>query len=115
MQFTVAGGTGSRVNFFLERGQTKDRVVANIRLIKNKGERGKDLGMGLSVVRKRVFNPTVGDRPAIPNVLVVITDEVSNTHITGIMLEANKMKDSGTSIISIGVSNAVCRPFTFIQ
>ena len=124
-QFIVTGKQSARLKFDLDQGQRKDRVVDDIGNIKNSEEDnslddsetvgGRNPGVGLAPMSKRAFNTTYGDRLAIPNVLLLITKEVSDDDMKEVMKEAKKLKDLGTTIICIGISDAVRKPFPLMQ
>lgn len=116
MQFAITGKTGGDLNFDFDEGHRKDRVLDDIGIIKhNRESKERNPGFGLYAANQRIFNPKYGDRSEIPNVLVLITREVSDKDMEEVKSEAKKLKDSGTTIICIGVSNAVCRAFTLWQ
>ena len=48
-----------------------------------------------------------GDRGDVPNVVILITDGISNERETETVAMAKRLKDSGTRIIAIGVTDAV--------
>ena len=116
MQFTVTGEYDGRPNFDFDKGHRKDRVVLEIGLIQNSKEDGsRHPGDGINFVNGRIFNPKYGDRSAIPNVLLLITKEVSDSDMDEVISKAKKLKDLGTTIICIGISDAVCKPLSLMQ
>jgi hypothetical protein len=50
-----------------------------------------------------MFENSAGDRPDIPNGLIVITDSNSNINVNGISEASSELKDEGTTVFSIGI------------
>lgn len=112
-QFTVTGSGGDPV-FKLDRWETKDEVVAAIDLIEITQERvQKYVQNGLFATRIIILQSWDGDRPEVPNVIVVLTDVVPNSTISKLMEEVDRVKATGASIIGIEVANSVCIPIIF--
>ena len=62
---------------------------------------------GIFYAREQQFTVARGDRPNVPNVMVVITDGRSSVNTTETIPEAMRAHAEGINIISIGVTNAV--------
>lgn len=112
MLFTVTERWDAGSNFRLNQEQTKDQVLAYIRNMNYTGGPGNNPTHGLFLAKEGVFDSNHGGRSDIPNVVVLLTDYMPSTEILQLMAEAKETKDLGISIICIGVSNVVCRPFT---
>lgn len=65
-----------------------------------------DGGKALSTVRTQVFSAAKGDRPGVPNGVILITDTRTNIKPAGFIAEANKLKAAGTQIFTIGLGKA---------
>ena len=60
---------------------------------------GTRTGKGLEVISNNIFK-NLGDRSQLPRVVVVLTDGLSQDNVVG---PARQLRDSGVTIISIGV------------
>lgn len=59
----------------------------------------------IEVVRQVMFTPANGDRPNVPNVLVVVTDGGSNNQ-NATLLQASLAKNANITILSVGVGSS---------
>ena len=62
---------------------------------------------GLQLIRTRMFRSDKGDRPDIQNILILVTDGVSNIRDWQTIPEAHKCRDAGIHIICVGVGMSV--------
>ena len=58
---------------------------------------------GLNTMRTQMFLPETGDRPDVDNVVILITDGVSNINARRTIPEAEKARDQGIRIYVIGI------------
>ena len=67
----------------------------------------------LRQTRLQCFNVATGDRPNIPNLAIVVTDGVPfpPDRRTPALDEARTLRDTGASIISIGITDAIDEDF----
>ena len=67
----------------------------------------------LRLTRTQCFNVANGDRPNIPNLVIVVTDGVPypETRRTPALNEARALRDTGAVVISIGITNAIDEDF----
>jgi len=63
------------------------------------------------VARTQIFNTSNGDRPHIPNTIILITDGNPTRDADILDDEARHIKSLGIRIVGVGVTNAVsqCR------
>lgn len=85
---------------------TKDEVLAAIDRIEYRGGNTNTTG-GLRETRLSVFTEAAGDRPLVPNVLILITDGLPSREVDGLQDEVNRIKALGITIIAVGVTNSV--------
>ena len=62
---------------------------------------------GIFYAREQQFTAGQGDRPNVPNVMIVITDGRSSVNTSETIPEAMRAHRDGIKVISIGVTNAV--------
>ena len=67
----------------------------------------------LRQTRLQCFNAATGDRPNVPNLAIVVTDGVPfpAERRTPALDEAKALRDTGASIISIGITDAIDEDF----
>lgn len=58
---------------------------------------------GLQVLRTQLFTAASGDRPDVPNVVILITDANSNHEVNKIQAEAQKIKTGGNQVFVVGL------------
>lgn len=58
---------------------------------------------GLEIVRDALFTAAKGDRPGVPNVLVVMTDGYSNVNEERTPVDAEQLRNDGVTIYCVGV------------
>lgn len=61
----------------------------------------------LRITREDQFQPRNGDRPEVPNFVVVITDGASNIEPENTIPNAEALMRDGATIISIGVTDKI--------
>ncbi len=110
--------SGTRVGavVFSDRGQTiftLDRYIDNLESARNAilntaypGANTNTSG-GLWVARSQVFSVNTGDRPAVPNLAIVITDGKSTFDNDRTIPYAQDLQRDGVQMISIGITNSV--------
>ena len=62
---------------------------------------------GLWVARSQLFNARRGDRPNVPNLLIVITDGKSTFDADRTIPTAEDLRRDGVEMVSIGVTNSI--------
>ncbi|CAF0999207.1 unnamed protein product, partial [Didymodactylos carnosus] len=82
-------------------------TVDEIRTLK-RTDGGTATSIGLNTMGQQIFNTANGDRPSAQNVVVVFTDGASDS-ATQTISAAQKLKNSGIEIYSVGVENANLR------
>ena len=60
---------------------------------------------GLQQMRERVFNPSSGDRPDVPNVAIVVMDGAANERVRDTVPEAFNARSRGIHIIAAGITH----------
>ena len=67
----------------------------------------------LRQTRLQCFNAATGDRPNVPNLAIVVTDGVPfpADRRSPALDEAKALRDTGTSVISIGITDAIDEDF----
>jgi hypothetical protein len=101
--------TNAEVLVDFSKPQTLKSLTDIIDKIKYKGG-NTNTAEALLFANERILNETKGMRPAkdgIPKVVVVITDGESNVNQKDTIPQANKLKDRGFSIISVGVGQGI--------
>ena len=58
---------------------------------------------GLKVVRTQMFKVRHGDRPNVPNILVVITDGTPNINVRRTSQEVRKLREAGIHLLAVGI------------
>ena len=58
---------------------------------------------GLDVVREKILLDLSGDRPDVPDLLVIVTDSIANTDVGRTIEAAEKLKLSGMTIFGVGI------------
>jgi len=61
---------------------------------------------GLRMARTLIFNAANGDRPDVPNVIIVVTNSHSVSE-TAVLHEVLLIKDLGITIIAVGITDSV--------
>ena len=85
--------------------QNKAALMKAIRTI-SYSSRSKDtnLAAGLNIVRLAMFQDGSGDRPDVPNALIVLTNDNSgSSHVRALPGAVGDMKNTGATIFSVGV------------
>ena len=62
---------------------------------------------GLRVARQQLFVSNAGDRSEASNIIVLVTDGKPTREVEGLTREVTQIKDLGTTIIGVGVTNQV--------
>ena len=62
---------------------------------------------GLWVARSQLFNARRGDRPEVPNLLIVITDGKSTFDSDRTLPTAEDIRQDGVQMVSIGITNSI--------
>jgi len=62
---------------------------------------------GLRVARTEIFNTASGDREAVPDVVVLITDGNPTREVEILGDEVQRIKDLGIRIVGVGVTGGV--------
>ncbi|CAC5417435.1 unnamed protein product [Mytilus coruscus] len=100
----VSYSTSARMGFHLDDYITKSGVedaISSVGYVYG----NTNTAAGIKMVRRSVFNPSRGDRPDAQNFLIIITDGVSNVKAENTIPEAQKAKEEGVHVITIGVGS----------
>lgn len=99
-------GNHGIVRFFLTNYTSKGDIERAIRSIPA-GNGQTNTYEGLQKMRRDIFNEDNGDRPEVPNVGIVITDGESNINDWLTVDEAERARNEGIKLFSVGVTNDV--------
>jgi hypothetical protein len=104
----VTYGFGATDRFFLNTSLTRAGVVSAIRALTTTVSLTSDafLTNGLSQAYTSQFTAVRGDRPNVPNVVVVLSVANSDSDQNTIFNQANIMKSNGITIYSFGINTA---------
>ena len=61
----------------------------------------------LRETRLNVFKESAGDRPTVPNVLVLISDGTPNVEETGTQQEGEVVRNQGITLVPVGITSAI--------
>ena len=61
------------------------------------------LANGLDTVREKILTDVAGDRPDVPDLVIIVTDDIANTDVGETIEAAEKLKLTGTAIFGVGV------------
>ena len=81
------------VVFPLDRYTSNEAVNAAIVEFPLKSDSDANIAKGMDTVREKLFTPSGGDRPDVPNAVIVVTDDDSNLDVDQIGPAAQKLKD----------------------
>jgi collagen type XIV alpha len=93
------------LEFQLDRYQDRQSLRNAIEAMVYIGDR-TNIADGLQIVREQVFSGNPGDRPGVPNVVIVITDGKANERITETGTEA-ELTQREARVIAVGVTEDV--------
>ena len=102
----MLAGNEATLNFYLTNYTALSSLVSAVRGIQYLGGNTNTTG-GLRLTRTEIFNTANGDRRRVPNVIVLITDGVPTREVAELPNEVRRIKDAGTRIVGVGVTNAV--------
>ncbi len=103
----IVYSTNARVEFVLDRYTSLSDLVSAIRGISYDRDR-TNIAHGLELARERIFRGSNGgNRPRIPDVLILITDGIPNEREDDTIPEARDTKDANIFIISVGITSNV--------
>ena len=98
------------LNAYTEAESVK-RAIYNINFLRQQTNTAE----ALKVTRERCFNEANGDRPGVQNLAIMITDgrpePNPDIRMSQTLNEAEALKESGTIILTIGVTSDVDRQF----
>ena len=69
----------------------------------NYKSRFASLAEGLDTVRDKILVEFSGDRPDVPDLVVIVTDAIANTDVGRTIEAAEKLKLTGTAIFGVGI------------
>ncbi|KAK3599021.1 hypothetical protein CHS0354_012500 [Potamilus streckersoni] len=88
----------------LDRFSTKNEVLEGIKQITTQYKaKAANTAAGLDFLRTDMFVEKAGDRPNVPNAVIIITDSNSNIDQADAITAAEALKASGAAIFSIGI------------
>ena len=95
------------IEFKLNDFYNKTALIARIRRTRYGGGR-TNTAAGILRMRTEVFN-SIGDRPDVPNLSIVITDGISTVSPDQTIPNANDAKREGIRMLAVGVTNVTSR------
>lgn len=100
-------GTDTNVQFDLNTHKKSKKLQKAVKKLKPKVLRAKGSNIVdmLSHVQTHMFVESKGDRPDVPNLLVIVTDEKSNADISLLEQQSSTLKNAGTKVLAIGVKD----------
>lgn len=102
----VKFSSSARIEFYLDQHYSIEEVKKAMDRIDTFGGETNIAG-GLRLMRNDVFQTYRGDRPDIKNIAIVITDGIANVRAETTVPEAEKARDEGIEIFTIGITNEV--------
>ena len=99
-------GNEATLNFCLTNFTDLLALITAIRNIQYLGGNTNTTG-GLRLMRQALFNRECGDRPNVPNVVILITDGIPTREVDRLPGEVAAIKSLGIRIIGVGVTNQV--------
>lgn len=97
--------TNVHIHFHLNSHKTKAQILAAVDNI-TFAQGDTNTASALFFVRKQILTAEKGDRPEAKNVIIVITDGVSNVNTYRTVVEAQLAREAGAHIFAIGVGLA---------
>ena len=98
----VTYSTDVHIQFHLNEFYTKDDVMRAVHAVPYR-HGNTNTAEALETARSTMFSPRNGDRSSVDNLLIVITDGVSNINGFRTIPEAEIAKSEGIRIVAIGV------------
>ncbi|XP_012943791.1 collagen alpha-6(VI) chain-like [Aplysia californica] len=95
------------VIFNLKKYKTMDKVQTAVEGLKLYRSKVGSVAKGLDLVRGKILSKAGGDRPDVPNVVVLLTDAKSTVDEKKIKSSARKVRNAGTKIFAAGIGKAV--------
>jgi len=99
-------GNTATLNFYLTDFTDLRSLTTAIGNIQYLGGNTNTTG-ALRLMRTEIFNAANGDRPDVPNVVILITDGIPTREVAGLPDEVLRNKNIGTRIVGVGITNAV--------
>jgi len=104
----VYAGSKAYLQFYLSNFTNTPSLVDAVRRIPYCSGSTNTTG-SLRVTRTEIFNTATGDRPAVPNVIVLITDGNPTREVEFLDEEVQRVKNQSVRIVGMGVTNAVSK------
>lgn len=100
----VSYSSRSYMGFYMDEYHTKEEISNAIASL------GYEYGntntaAGLRMARTRILTEKKGDRANVKNFVVVVTDSISNVNQEKTLPEAQKLKDTGAHVFSVGIGS----------
>ena len=105
----VVFGSDAKVEFDFKKNKKNKKLSKAIKKAlkpKTLRTKGSDIVKVLNLIQTEVLLKKKGERPDVPNLLILVTDSASSSDMSEIIKESAVMKSSGTSIFAIGVKDA---------
>jgi len=99
-------GNEAYLQFYLNNFTDSRSLESAVRNIPYCGGNTHTTG-GLRRTRTEIFNAAHGDRPDVPNVIVLITDGIATVEVDFLEAEARLIKSLGMRIVGVGVTDQV--------
>ena len=106
----IVFSTDARLEFSLNTYTTKDEIQNAIRNLNYMGGL-TNTPEALIQTRLQCFSPTTGDRPGVANLAIIVTDGVPNLDMDSATREAAALRDTGVTMIAIGVTARIDEGF----
>uniref|UniRef100_A0A0B7ART5 Collagen alpha-3(VI) chain n=2 Tax=Arion vulgaris TaxID=1028688 RepID=A0A0B7ART5_9EUPU len=95
----------SRADFHLNRYNFQDEVITSVDRLQNRQSRGQpDVADAFDYVRRSMFTSSNGDRSKARNYIVLLTGSERSANSERSYAAANRLKDLGTGIYTIGLN-----------
>ena len=104
---TASAGNEATLNFYLSSYTSTDSVLEAVNITYLGGN--TNTTGALRLARTAIFDTANGDRPDVLNVIVLITDGKPTRELAGLPAEVRHIKDLGTRIVGVGVTQEVSR------
>ena len=92
--------------FYMDQYNNKKDLTDAIKRFRYRGSE-TNIADALQTAREQIFVPERGDRPDVRNVIILITDGLSNNNENRTLPEAKLAREAGIIIFVVGVTNLI--------
>ncbi|GFR78016.1 collagen alpha-3(VI) chain [Elysia marginata] len=97
-----------RIRFNLNTYDKAEPIMNEIKKIGRRDRARQSFGANaLRGIRSTVFTPERGDRPDVPNAIILVTNNENQQKLKGYAQEAETLKKDGVKIITVGIGEDV--------